>query len=236
MTLYDAIRDIHILAGTVSLAAFWTAATLRKGSTGHRMVGRTFLISMLGVSITGVGIAVAAFSRGKPVFASFLLYLVLITGTACWLAWRAVRDKRDYPGFTGRVYHVLAWAQIAGGIAMLALGIRYQQLIIGALSAVGLVVGPLMLRSARAEPESRQWWLTRHYTFIVGAGAGVHITFLNLGLAHLLPPEFGVMAQRISWFAPFAVALIARWWLNRKYGPRARGPGASGGPLAASAR
>jgi hypothetical protein len=224
MTIYDAIRDIHIFAGTIALAAFWTAATLRKGSTGHRLVGRTFLISMLMVSITGVAIAVVALSRGRLVFASFLLYLVLITGTACWLAWRAVRDKRDFARFTGRLYHALAWAHIVGGVAMLAIGIHYQRLIIGALSLVGLIVGPLMLRSARAQPESRQGWLARHYGFILGAGAGVHIAFLNLGLARLLPPEFGVIAERISWFAPFGVALIARWWLDRQYGPRTRGP------------
>jgi hypothetical protein len=90
--------------------------------------------------------------------------------------------------------------------------------------SVLLIVGTLMLRSARAQPESRQWWLARHYGFILGAGAGVHIAFLNLGLARLLPPEFGVIAERISWFAPFGVALIARWWLERKYGARAHGP------------
>src|SRR6185503_8501647 len=101
MTAYNAILFTHIFAGTIALAAFWTAATLRKGSGAHRLVGRTFLIAMTAVAITGVGIAVAAFSRGKPVFGTFLIYLVLITSAACWLAWRAVRDKHDFKRFTG---------------------------------------------------------------------------------------------------------------------------------------
>ena len=115
MTLYRAIVLAHILAGTISLAAFWTAATLRKGSVGHRTVGRTFMIAMIGVAVTGVGIAIAAFGRGKPIFGTFLVYLVLITSSACWLAWRAVRDKHDFKRFTGPVFHGLAWTLIVIG-------------------------------------------------------------------------------------------------------------------------
>jgi hypothetical protein len=220
VTAYNAILYTHIFAGTIGLASFWTAATLRKGSGGHRLVGRTFLIAMTAVAITGVGIAVAAFSRGKPVFGTFLVYLVLITSSACWLAWRAVRDKRDFERFTGPIYRVTAWALIIMGAAMLVLGIRAGQLIIGALSAVGLIVGPAMLRFARSQPANRQWWLSRHYVFILGAGVAAHVAFLNIGLTRLLPAELGTLAQRLSWFAPFAIALVARWWLDRKYGPR----------------
>jgi hypothetical protein len=220
VTTYDAILYVHISAGTIALASFWTAASLRKGSGGHRTVGRTFLISMAAVAVTGAGLAVAAFSRGQTVFGTFLSYLVLITSSSCWVAWRAVRDKHDFKRFTGPLYQAIAWAQIAMGAVVLALGIRYQVLIIGALSAVGLITGAFMLGSARSEPTSRQWWLGRHYGAILGAGVGTHIAFLNLGLSHLLPPELGETAQRLSWFAPFAISLAARWWLERKYGRR----------------
>jgi hypothetical protein len=220
MIAYDAIRYIHILAGTTALAAFWTAATLRKGSGGHRIVGQTFLISMGLISLTGVFIALAAFSRNQPVFGSFLLYLVLIVVTPCWLGWRAIRDKRDVKRYTGPVYHALAWANLGAGAIMLVLGIRYEQLIIAAVSGVGLATGPLMVLFARREQTDRQWWLARHFTFMLGAGLGAHVAFLNLGLARLLPAQFGTMAQRLSWFVPFVVFLIARLYLRRKYGPR----------------
>src|SRR5262245_41366582 len=104
MTLYDAIRDIHIIAGTIALATFWTAATLRKGSAGHRIVGRTYLISMAVIAVTGVYIALAAFERGRPVFGAFLMYLVVIVATPTWLGWRAVRDKRDVKRYTGAIF------------------------------------------------------------------------------------------------------------------------------------
>jgi hypothetical protein len=219
MTFYDAIRYVHILAGAIALAAFWTAAILRKGSPAHRGVGRTFMVTMLALSVTGVVIALAAFRRGERVTGAFLLYLVLITVTACWLGWRAVRDKRDIKRYTGTVYRSLAWANIVAGGVILSLGVRYEELIVAGVSSVGLIVGPLMLRFARHPPTDRQWWLARHYGAILGAGVATHVAFLNIGLSRLLP-ELGVSAQRLSWFLPFALALIARRWLDRKYSPR----------------
>jgi uncharacterized membrane protein len=219
MSPYKLILSIHILAGTIALAAFWTAATLRKGSGKHRTVGQVFLFAMLIVALSGVYIASAAFGRGQTVLGSFLLYVVLITVTPCWLAWRAVRDKHDVKRFAGPGYHAFAWANIAAGLVMLALGIRFGQFLIAAVSAVGLVTGPLMLRFARRLPTDRQWWLARHYTFMLGAGVATHVAFLNIGFARLLPPEFGTTAQRLSWFLPFVVAFAARAWLGRKYTP-----------------
>jgi hypothetical protein len=220
MTLYDAVRDVHILAGTIALATFWTAATLRKGSGAHRGVGITFMSAMLVLSATGVLIALAVFRRGQPVAGAFLLYVVLITVTPCWLAWRAVRDKRDVKRFAGPVYQSFAWANIVAGGTVLFLGIRYEQVIIAAVSSVGLIAGPLMLRFAWRPPTDRQWWLARHYGSILGAGVATHVAFLNIGLTRMLPPELGTTAQRLSWFVPFALALLARLWLNRKYSPR----------------
>lgn len=220
MSLYNLNLYVHILAGTAALASFWTAAALRKGSGRHRSVGSVFLISMLAVAITGVGIGLAALGRGQTVFGSFLMYLVLIVITPCFLGWRAVRDKNDVKRYTGVAYHALAWGNLIAGGIMLVQGIRYEQLIIAAVSGVGLATGPLMLRFAWRPPTDRQWWLSRHFTFMLGAGLGAHVAFLNIGFSRMLPPELGPIAQRLSWFVPFVAFLIARWWLSRKYGPR----------------
>jgi uncharacterized membrane protein len=219
MTLYRMILSVHILAGTIALASFWTAATLRKGSGKHRAVGQTFLLAMLVVAVSGVYIASAALARGQTVLGSFLMYIVLITATPCWLAWRAVRDKHDVKRFVGPVYHAFAWVNIAAGLIMLVQGIRYEQFLIAAVSAVGLATGPLMLRFARRLPTDRQWWLARHYSFMLGAGVATHVAFLNIGFTRMLPPELGTTAQRLSWFLPFVVAFAARVWLGRKYTP-----------------
>jgi len=220
MALYDLIRYAHIFAGTVALACFWIAAILRKGSGGHRIVGRTFLVSMGVVALSGVFIAVAAFLRGRPVFGSFLLYLVVIVATPTWLGWRALREKRDVKGYTGPVYRVLAWVNIASGAALLTLGLLFRDPLFAGLSAVALFIGPSMLLFARQEKPAGLWWLQRHYLFMLGAGAGAHVAFLNIGLSRLLPEDWGTTALRISFFLPFVPFLLARFWLDRKYGVR----------------
>jgi hypothetical protein len=220
MTIDDIIRYLHIGAGTIALAAFWTAATLRKGSRSHRGVGRTFMIAIIAVCVTGIPIALAAFRGGQPVTGTFLLYLVLITATPCWLAWRAVRDKHHVKRFAGPMYQVLAWLYIIAGGGTLVLGIRYSQPIIAGVACVGLIAGPLMLRFAWNPPTGKQWWLARHYGSILAVGIATHIAFFNIGLSRLLPPEQGVAAQRLSWFLPFVLAFVARQLLQRKYSPQ----------------
>jgi hypothetical protein len=220
MTLYNAILDTHIVAGAIALATFWTAAALRKGSTGHRIVGRTHLVSMAVIAATGVYVALNALTHGRPVFGAFLLYLVVIVVTPTWLGWRAIREKRDVKAYTGPIFHALAWLNIAAGVTILTLGIVYDVLLFAALSAVGLITGSLLVRFARQEKPARQWWLQRHYVFMLGAGVGTHVAFLNLGLSHLVSSDWTTHVQHASFGMPFIAFLIARLWLDRKYGPR----------------
>jgi hypothetical protein len=220
MTAYELARNVHILAGVIALASFWTAASLRKGSPAHLFVGRTFMLAMSAIAATAVPLALAAFARGKPIFGTVLLYIIVITVTPTWLAWRAVQDKRDFARFVGAGYRGLAWLNIAAGLVMLGFGLWIQNALLMMIAPIGPVAGFFMLRFARAEPTDKRWWLVRHYGSIIGAGIATHVAFLNIGFARLLPPELGSTAQKLSWIVPFVVALIARWYLDRKYAPK----------------
>ena len=217
MTFVDSMRYVHILGGTIALATFWTAATLRKGSGPHIGVGRSYLIAMCVVMVSAIPLAVAAFRAGTPVFGTFLLYLVVITGTACWTAWRAIRDKRQPTRYAGTIYQALAWVNIVAGAGVLLLGIAYGIVILMALSLVGLISGPVMLRFARQGPDNTRWWLREHYLGIIGGGVATHIAFLSLGLTRFVPAEHAQTIQYIAWFGPLTAAVAARMWLNRKY-------------------
>jgi hypothetical protein len=220
MTTYEAVRNLHIFAGTIALASFWTAAWLRKGSGAHLNVGRVFMVAMATIAVTGVPLALAILARGRPGTAALLIYLVVITVTPTWLAWRAIRDKNDFKRYTGPVYKLLAGVNLATGAAMIALGIRFGVVLFTSISLIGLVTGALMLRFLRTPPTERRWWLVRHYGSIIGAGIATHVTFLNLGFSRMLPPELSPTAQPLSWIVPLAVAGIARMYLDRKYGPK----------------
>jgi hypothetical protein len=219
---YEILVLTHGAAGTVALAAFWTAVVLRKGTTVHRRVGGTYLLAMTLVLATTPFLAGVLFARGDVVGGTFLAYLIVITGTAMWTAWRAVRDRARPERFYGRAFRALAWTNVASGAVALALGVRASAPVLMGMSLIGLVIGAQMLRAARRPVDDRYWWLQRHYGGILGCGIATHIAFLNIGLQRLLPVDLAAPAQLLGWFGPVAVALLARVWLRRKY---ARGPG-----------
>lgn len=218
MDHYDIARIAHIIAGTAALGTFWTAAFLRKGSRLHRRVGDAYLIAMSGVMASALPLAAGAFVRGRPAVGTFLLYLVLITGTACWLAWRAVRDKTRPRRYAGAVYRALAWTNLVAAATVLVVGLKSGSAILVVLSGVGLVTGVTMLRFAARRTEEARWWLYEHYGAIIGCGVATHIAFLNLGLQRLIPGDFNAAAQHAAWFVPLLAAFIAGRWLDRRYG------------------
>lgn len=217
MTFYEIVRHLHILGGTVALGAFWLTWALRKGTSRHRLIGRVYLIAIAFIIVTAVPLALGAFERGMPVKGAFLLYLVVITGTPTWLAWRAIRDKADIKRYTGGVYRGLATLSILAGAVVLLLGLKYHVFLLSGFSAVGLVTGSLMLRFAMKPPAERNWWMSEHYGSIIATGVATHVAFINLGLSHIVPREWVEHVVQFSFFAPLCIAIAARQWLDRKY-------------------
>ncbi|RNF83698.1 hypothetical protein [Montanilutibacter psychrotolerans] len=223
MTAYQMLVAFHGAIGVVALAAFWGAAALRKGSVLHRRVGQIYLIAMAGIVVTALPLAAAAFARGKPVIGVFLAYLVVITATGTWSAWRAIRDKHDVACYTGPVYVALAWLSLLSGVGSLAFGIRTGMPLLIGFSAVGLFTGQDMLRKRRnrvAFGQQPRWWLVEHYTAMLGNGIATHIAFLGIGLPRLLPSINGEALHYLSWFGPLAVALVAKVLVDRRWKPR----------------
>jgi hypothetical protein len=217
MTFYELARNLHIMGGTVALIAFWTTAILRKGTKRHRSIGRVYLIAIAFIIVTAVPLALGSFQRGMPVKGAFLLYLVVITGTPAYLAWRAIRDKTDITLYTGGVYRTLAVLSIAAGATVLALGLKFDVFLLSGFSAVGIITGSLMLRFARNPPKERNWWMSEHYGSIIATGVATHVAFINLGLSHIVPAAWARQLTVFSFFTPLAIAILTRLWLDRKY-------------------
>lgn len=208
---------LHVAAGTLALIGFWTAAALRKGSPRHRLVGRAYLLAMLAVIVSGVPLTIQRAIDGQPVTASFLAYLLLITATGVWSAWRAIRDKADPIAYTGVVYRGLGLANMLAGAGVLALGVNVGSPLLMGFSAVGLFAGQDMLRKRRQIAGKPLWWREEHYTAMLGNGVATHIAFLSLGLPRLLPRIDGAALHYAAWFAPLLVAVVAKILLDRRY-------------------
>jgi hypothetical protein len=225
-TLHDIVRLTHIFFGTIALTAFWTTAAMRKGTPVHRRTGGAYLLAMAVVLATSPMLAAFAYARGQWVFGSFLLYLVLITGTTMWLARHAIRMRRNVAEHYGASYRAVAVANLVGGAATCALGLYAKAPVLAGMSLIGLGVGAQMLYGARRRGSEPGWWVRRHVAAICGCGIATHIAFVNVGLSHAVPADYAQVVQLLGWFGPVIVGFTASRLLERKYG---------GGRLAAAA-
>jgi len=218
MTPYLIVRNLHIGLGVVALLSFWTTAVLRKGTPRHRRIGGVYMLAMAGIILTALPLAAAAFADHHPINGAFLLYLILLIGTAIWISWRAIEDRSSFERFKGVWLRPVAWVNILAGFAILALGIAVNAPVFYGLAPIGPLVGAQLLKLSRHPPTDRGWWLQRHYTAIIASGAGTHISFLNIGLQRLVPHQYSGAANLVAWFAPVITAALALVWVQRRYG------------------
>jgi hypothetical protein len=227
MNTYQMLVAVHAGIGTVALASFWGAALLRKGSPAHRRAGQAFLLAMCGILATAAPMAVYAWVHRGPVLATFLGYLLVITATGLWSAWRAVRDKHDVTRYTGPVFAALAWLSLLSGVGVFALGVKAGAPLLMGFSVVGLFTGFDMLRKRRNRERlgaSPRWWLVEHYSAMLGNGIATHIAFLGIGLPRLLPAIDGTLLHYTAWFGPVFVAIAMKLVLDRRWKPRTSRP------------
>lgn len=215
--MYDSVKYLHALIGTVALVSFWWAGFSRKGSVSHRFSGRTYLIAMCGIIVSGGIMAVLAYSIGKWIIATFLVYLLLITATAMWNAWRAIRDKQNYAAYTGPVFKGFMVANAIAGLTVLALGITEQNILFAGFSLVGLKAAWDSWRDLKSGPKHTLWWREAHMDAMLGNAIATHIAFLLIGLPKILPMLAGPVQQNLAWFGPIAVALIVRRFLVKRF-------------------
>lgn len=222
MSFYSILVVVHVALGVLALLTFWTAGAARKGSPVHRTAGKVYLASMAGLLLLAVPMAVIILLARGAVLGGFLFYLLIISSTSVWLAWRAIRDKRDWQRYTGPVYRGLMWANLGGALGIAAIGLllaQQMQLVIVSFSAIGLVTFVRMRNFARHAPEEPRWWLREHLNAMLGNGVATHIAFLAIGLPRLVPALANPVWVNIAWLAPLLIAVIAGVLLKRKFLP-----------------
>ena len=216
--MYRTILLIHIACGVVALATYWMAGLSRKGTPFHRGAGKAYLSAMLGIVATSLYLAGSFYAQGKPVTATFLGYLVVITSTALWLGWTSIRRKRDQGSFRDRTYLAIAGSNLASGAAVFAFGVSVGDALLMGFCWIGITLGAQMLWRAWRPLDEAKWWLREHIGAMLGCGIATHIAFLGIGLNRLLDAlDVSANLGLLPWFGPIAVAQIASVWLGRKY-------------------
>lgn len=221
MSAYQMLSTVHVGLGTLALLAFWGAGLARKGSPVHRAAGRVYQPAMAALLLLAVPMA-AVIATHAPVIGAFLGYLLVITATALWTSWRAIRDKRNWARYTGPVFRTLMWLNLASGLAVAWLGMFHateMKFVITAFSLIGIVIFVQMWRFSRHPPSNPRWWLKEHLEAMLGNGIATHVAFLSIGLPRLLPMLDGALLRNLAWLAPVGVAMLAGACLGRKYLP-----------------
>lgn len=218
MDLYRILVIAHIIAGSIALIGFWTAAWARKGSPLHKRSGSFYLLAMLAVLLSSVLLTVLIAASGNVGIAGFLAFLVLITGTACWLAWRAIRLKAAPERYFNRWHAGVGVLNLLAGLGTFALGLHLDNALLQSFCWVGVVIGIGMLRKQRNPPSARNWWLREHYGAMLGNGVATHIAFLGIGMRPLIQAAGVEWLHLVPWLLPLAVAAAASVWLDRRYG------------------
>jgi hypothetical protein len=122
---FSPILLLHIVAGTLGMLSGFVAVFLRKGSRRHGLAGNVFVVSMLGLSASGVYLAIMKSQPGNILGGTLTFYLVAT-------AWMTARRRDGEPG-------ILDW----GGL-LVVLGVGACQLTFGmeaALSQTGSKYG-----------------------------------------------------------------------------------------------
>lgn len=207
--LLELVLMVHVAGGLVGLASFWVPAVARKGGPLHRKAGRIYVKGMALVVITGVPLAIATFADRNWIGGTFLLYLVVITGTALYAGLRALKSKAGPHLFITPTHRTLALLNIGVGATALVVGVTTQVWLLAGFSLIGLLAGISMRQFARTPPTDPRFWWYEHFGGMIGTGIAAHVAFLNFGARRLIPGyslgDWGMLA----WFVPVVVGVVA---------------------------
>lgn len=216
----------HIAAGTIAIAFYWTALFRRKGSTPHKRAGKLFLVCLVAVAVSVGPVILSRVPEFDPGYVIKFVYLDLCLLTVGWIAFRAIRLKRDLAAFRSRTFLTLGLALFTLGLVTLAAGIAKAELLTAFFSWVGLVFGGGMVAFFRYQgPVHPNWWLSWHLNAVTMLFNAAHGTLLFVLWRWLIDSNSAEPAQLTFQLLTFAGALV----LRLAYGRRHRAPLSFGG-------
>lgn len=217
MTPYKVVVETHLIVGTAALISFWINAALPKGTRLHRQIGAAYFLTIAGAIASAIPLTAHAFLTGQTATGLFLFYLVMLTGSSVWTAWRAIRDRHDVTTFIRHTYRWMVWPSLALSAVVLGFGLANRLPLLASFSTIGLLAAWRMFRFMAKPRTGRSWWIQRHYTGIVGSGIATHIAFLDFGLRNVLAVNRSGIALYLAWFGPVLIAMGIMRWLNHRY-------------------
>ncbi|MFC4350967.1 hypothetical protein ACFOW6_05370 [Fodinicurvata halophila] len=200
----------HILAGFVALGAAGVAVAAAKGSPLHRRSGNVYVLAMLVVTITTLGLVMLrpnAFLLGIGIFSFYFVF----TG------WRSAKQRdgraRAIDVSAAFLMAVTALAMAGWGLAGLLDSVgKDRSIILLVFAAIGLSMAISDLRDWRKGPITGKARIARHLTRMLGGSIATITAAVVVNLTFL--------PQLVGWLGPTAlITPLIVWWNVRLLRP-----------------
>jgi hypothetical protein len=246
---YRVLLALHILMAVVAVGTFWAAGALKKGSPRHVRVGRLYVLAMvamcasaLGLSVLNIAVPAAVHSleefraRGVVLGADMSRATVADLArdfrlNAVWLSYAAVQlliglrfgmqvvRARRISGLG--LDTALAALVTVSGIALTVAGVLIPHPLIAGFGVMGTLSGGRRLFVLLRPSSSPMAWWYEHMGTLLGTGIPLHVTFL-LAVGRHLPGPDGPWRVALSGVVILGLPAIVIWirYYRRKFEPR----------------
>ena len=230
--LGESARFIHVLFGTIGLAAFWIPVFAKKGAVNHVRFGKIFVWSayiVLGAAAFALVARLADLMArdigpaDQPLLFSFIVflgYLTFVTFVTLRHGMGVLKNKRDPAALRTTLNKSLAVGAILASVGLIAYALLLSpptKVLLLALSPIGLGVGSGNLRYMKSGPLSKRAWMYEHLGAMLGSGIAFHTAFAVFGSTRIFDIGLTGWVAIIPWVAPAAIGIPATIIWTRHY-------------------
>ena len=215
-SLYSYLIVLHIAGGTAGLISGSIAASVQKGNTAHRLLGRIFFFGMLAASLSALIISWLPDHHNVFLFAvgGFTFYMITSGYRIVFLKRTLKENARPFK----TIDYLLSLFGLCFGIVLLVMGIDS---VIGGntFGVVPGVFGLICINYARMDyllisgkEPVKSTWMRNHITRMMGAMIASYTAFLVVNVH--------IQQQWILWLLPTVIGSILISKFLKRYAPQ----------------
>ncbi|MEM7690493.1 MAG: hypothetical protein AAF291_15875 [Pseudomonadota bacterium] len=222
MHLFEAFVVLHVIAGTIGLAAFWIPVATKKGARNHRKGGQWALGGFIGAGFLAILMAIYSLidtSRHPEIedrllyeglFGWMMLYLGILTIGFADYGLAVIRHRVDRHALRRARYQAVMAAVVVSGAWCGIFGVKVGDPLMVLVAVIG-ILSMLMQQvfvfrehvPGLGAPPAKAY-IGEHFRALIGMGISAYTAFLSVGLIRLVPEE---VFNPLIWAGPSVIGV-----------------------------